>query len=805
MDDNKFENFINNLKDNSVSTHLDLDITWDIPNLLLNSNELLLLMLTKTTMIPFIEDYRAINSDLGLTEEQSVSVQESNIALITLHKMLQQYCIQQFSLGSMMKAEMDNIIISCPEIKDIQSIDNLLNYIENFKTTQLQNGGMDFNKSLLKFLGTLILFTILISSVTPSEIISQQLSESSGVLQLVLNENNVIQPYNKQMIDYSLQSYSQELQKKDYVKSRESTNINNIVVRYDKDIEKRKNQLVTQFLTLFQTQQSGIEFLQEIIDKFNSGLLDFSNGVEIACLDLMDKANGHGVFQHYKDFDSLDETSKKIDDIKESVGKYNSELTEQTIGSTVGTIASSALSIALTGDYSQALQEAVPYMLSLGSSLYDSLTNTKTISEETKKFLTEQQESSTQLTIQQKINLENKIYQFSKLYCSFGYNLQIQLDGTNINVIGDKIEYEWILNVIALLENNIDLKITKSSLNKDLNKFELNALTSLKQRLQVLKGITEKLFEIVNFSIQTHISNLQIAPSADSLEKIETYFNDQLQHLLNMLKLINKQFPKREQKLEEETILFESEKKITEMEDKLELQKVEADNERQQRKNEIIQRVSEMKAQNISASWIATETIAKSYINFAVNATQLTGEGLGKLVKSFGDLGLNIPLGVIESILGFINQTLYLLIINPAGWLLLGSGLLVLTFWFGNIMGVVRIFKKSGEIFITITYGGIMFIYKLIKTPFGFIYRKQDVIAVPEIQHSENEMDAATALLQLKQGSFGGKINMKTRRNKNRLNKKTKRRKNKNTKNKTIKRRRHLNKKKYTRRYKYNI
>ena len=81
-----------------------------------------------------------------------------------------------------------------------------------------------------------------------------------------------------------------------------------------------------------------------------------------------------------------------------------------------------------------------------------------------------------------------------------------------------------------------------------------------------------------------------------------------------------------------------------------------------QRKNEIIQRVSEMKAQNISASWIATETIAKSYINFAVNATQLTGEGLGKLVKSFGDLGLNIPLGVIESILGFINQTLYLLI-----------------------------------------------------------------------------------------------------------------------------------------------
>ena len=36
--DNKFKNFVDKLKGDSTATHLDLDVTWDIPNLLLNSN-----------------------------------------------------------------------------------------------------------------------------------------------------------------------------------------------------------------------------------------------------------------------------------------------------------------------------------------------------------------------------------------------------------------------------------------------------------------------------------------------------------------------------------------------------------------------------------------------------------------------------------------------------------------------------------------------------------------------------------------------------------------------------------------------
>lgn len=804
--DNNFKQFVNSLKGNSTSTHLDLDATWNIPNLLLNSNELLLIILTKTTMIPFIQDYTTISNDLGLTQAQSSSIQETNALLLVLHKMIQKYCIQQFAIGSMMKSEMDNIILSAPEIEDIQSIDDMINYMENFKKTQqTQTGGMNITGKFLTLIGKLILFTFLITPISLSEVISSE-KTSDNQIQLVLNGKNLIQPYNPQIVDISLEDFSQSLQEKTFIKSRRSSSVNNMIVKYDDDIEKHKTRLLNQFLSVFSAPQSGIDVLKDIIDKFNSGLSEFSQGAEGICLELMDKANDKGVFGHFMDFDTMDKTNQKIEDIEIAVNKYNSEITQQTITSSVATFATSVGTFALTGDYTEAMNQAAPYILSLGSSLIDSLTNTQNIEKEQKEFLSEKQISlSPELTPTQKIELENKIYHFSKVYCSYGYNLQLQLNGTDIDVIGDKIEYNWILNVIALLENNIDLKITKSSLNKVLNKFELNALVSLKQRVQILKAITNKLYHIVNFSMQSQISKLNIQPTADSLEKIDVYFNNQLQDLLNMLESVKKQFPKREEDLKQESLLVEAEKKLNETADALKLQETEANIASQQRQNAIVQLVSEMKAQNVSASWIASETIYKSYINLAVNATGFMGESLGNIVEAVGEAGLNVPLGAVKSILDFINKILWLLVTHPAGWVLLGSGLMVFTFWFGGIIGVIRIFKKSGELFVTITYGSIMFVYKLIKTPFGWIYRKQDVIVVPQIDNadiSDEKYEIANILLQLSAAPKGGKKRTKRQhqRNNQKVKKTIRKRKNK-TKSKNTRKRRNKSTK-YSRRHK---
>ena len=794
--DNNFKQFVNSLKGNSTSTHLDLDVTWNIPNLLLNSNELLLILLTKTTMIPFIQDYTTTANDLGLTNEQASSIQESNELVLVLHKMIQQYCIQQFALGSMMKSEMDNIILSAPEIEDIQSIDDMINYIQNFKKAQqTQTGGVNITSKFLNLIGKLILFIFLITPISKSEDISSE-KTSGNQTQLVLNGNNLIQPYNPQIVDISLEDFSQSLQEKSFIKSRRSSSVNNIIVKYDKDIEKQKTQVLSQFLSVFSTPQAGIDVLGDIIDKFNSGLSDFSQGAEGICLELMDKANDKGIFGHFMDFDTMDKTNQKIEDIKINVARQNLEATQQTITSSLATVATSVGTFALTGDYGEALNQAAPYILSLGSSLIDSLTNTQNIATKQQEFLAEKPVStSTELSPAQKIELENKIYHFSKVYCSYGYNLQLQLTGTDIDVIGDKIEYNWLLNVIALLENNIDLKITKSSLNKDVNKFELNALISLKQRFQILKAITNKLYHIVNFSMQSQISKLNIQPTGDSLEKIDVYFNNQLKDLLNMLESVKKQFPKREEDLKQESILVEADKKLNETADALKLQETEANIASQQRQNAIVQLVSEMKAQNVSASWIASETIMKSYINLAVNATGFMGESLGNIVEAVGEAGLNVPLGAIKSISDFILKIFWLIVSNPAWWLIIGCGVVMANFFFGGIMGVIYIFKKAGEIFVTITYGSIMFVYKLIKTPFGWIYRKQDVIVVQQIDNAsvpQENYEIANILLQLSVAVKGGKLRTKRHRHKNKV-KKT-RRKNKTKSKNTTKRGKKSNK-----------
>ena len=65
--------------------------------------------------------------------------------------------------------------------------------------------------------------------------------------------------------------------------------------------------------------------------------------------------------------------------------------------------------------------------------------------------------------------------------------------------------------------------------------------------------------------MQSQISKLNIQPSSESLDKINGYFNNQLQELLNMLESVNKQFPKREEALKQESILVEADKILNEM------------------------------------------------------------------------------------------------------------------------------------------------------------------------------------------------------------------------------------------------
>ena len=803
MDPTIFKKFVESLKgNNSESVHLEsLDVTWNTPNLLLNSNELLLIILTKTSMIPFIPDYTTTANDLSLTPEQASSIQESNELVLVLHKMIQQYCIQQFCIGSIIKSEMDKLIFSAPEIKDVQSIDDLLAYMNNFKQEkdtqpQIQIGGFgpgDF----LKILGTLLFLTFLI---TPSktESISLGTTSNNQTNQLVLINGNVVNPYNPQMINMSLEDFSQQLEDTVSVQSKKPVSVNNIVVKYDDEVEKNKIQILQKFLAFFPEPKSGVAFLNDIIDNFNSELLRFSQDVETGCTELMDKANKKGVFGHYMDFDNSEITKQKISEVELAVKNYNSALTNDVVETATAAAAGVVTAVA-SGDYIT----LGAYVADLGASVWSSLASAKNILEQQNKTLSESTtlvaQSDKQMTMREKKLLEDNIYQFSKVYCSYGYHLQLQLlqndNNININVVGDKIEYQWIIDIINLLESNIDLKISTSIIRKELNKYELTALDSLKQRIQVLKAITIKLRIIVNFSIQSQISTLNRQPTKNTLNEMDSYFKSQLTDLLNMLDSLKTQFPKREEDLKQATLLTNTQIELDKIEDALKLYEKQAEFDRQTRTNNITIRNSEMISQNISENWQATKIIGTAYVALFGNNIRFAGESAANTTGATLDSVLAVPLAGVQSGLGFLNSVVWLCLQSPAGWAVIGGGLFMLTFCLAGINNTIYLFKWMGKTFVAIITCGIMSIYRLISTPFGWIFRRQDVIANRYLRDAmplqnvrgerarigDNDLNLAAQMLLGFAQQQGGKIRTKSRRRRNKVKKTKRARKSKNT------------------------
>jgi hypothetical protein len=102
---------------------------------------------------------------------------------------------------------------------------------------------------------------------------------------------------------------------------------------------------------------------------------------------------------------------------------------------------------------------------------------------------------------------------------------------------------------------------------------------------------------------------------------------------------------------------------------------------------------------------------------------------------------------------------------------------LYIQFAFGGVIGTIKIFKKGGEWFLAIIWGGIVFVYKLIKTPFGYIYKQIATIYVP------NQNDALNPngnnVLQIEDLPPNGGNRRKTRKHKkkrtNKLNGRKKR------------------------------
>ena len=549
-----------------------------------------------------------------------------------------------------------------------------------------------------------------------------------------INNLAIVEPvskeYSKGLIEYTPSQLTEGLIKTSPVSSGQ-IDINKVITKYDAKQQQELSSSFGQVVSIFKNMPNGMELLNGQIDKLNSEFKQFSSEAENSCLDLMVKSHTNGIFKEWTSIDTIEETKEKLSDIDKNINEQHEATSRGVTETAIGAVATS-LSAPITGDI------ATPVLLfsNLGTDFFKLISNTNALMEEKTKIMEEkksiigqQEEKGTKMTVMEKMEFENKIYEFSKIYCSLGFNLQVVTSDSSLTIEGDNVPYISMINLLETLNDNLSIKITELSVgtvNED-TEIVIKSLISLKQRLDVLKQITEHLSSVVNFSGKIHIDKINRYATADSIDDLNKYFKSQLETLQNMLVNLNKQFPQREQKLIETGKLIEKDAELKIIEQDLEDMK--------QNASAIIrQRDAERSVREKLDWWYAVETYSQGWSEIGLGAVNVAKYNIGKYTEAIGDVAGEVPKQIVKSVLNTTNEIMNEIINSPSTWWLILIGLTTLELTFGSVSGTIRTFKKGGEMFIAIVVGGICFVYKLIKTPFGFIWKQIGATYIPASQ-----------------------------------------------------------------------
>lgn len=703
----------------------NLDVTFDYFELLEISKSLLSFLLCKTTFIPMID----VTTESTLY--QSETIKTLNMNLLNIQKLIQVYCEQQYSLLSFSSKIISDVIDQMSEESNAENvIDLLMSKIKGSESRfeEIQIGGTNQSKISLFMFKLLFLLLLVIpnaTSLNADETMIQNLNLNTVNYQ-VESQNKAVEIAIKSNSEtYKQITFNPEIYKEITSENFQQTSVpvGKTIAVYDKEVEKSYNNLfgiVKQYF--FNKENMGEEVIIDIVNNVNKELIGFSTNVTSNCIELMKLSYDSKIFENLKSLDDLDSTQQKINEAESKIKEQIDKTKKQAIESTADAITSIAKGEIMSG-FSKIGQA--------GASVWNLLSsNTELkIKEETKEVMI--QESKNQLSSIEKQRLESTLYSNSKLYCSYGYNLQLSYDNGNINVIGDKVDYSSIVRLINILDKNLNfqMNVLKEQIDtnptRDENKLtELNVLISLSQRLSILKTITEKIADLVNFSVYSHLMKLQISPTPNSLDNVRSYFSGQVNELNELIVLLNQYFPFKTQNIRIQEQIKKEEIEIERRrQDILEFESREMD--------EVKKREIKRYEFDMESSWNATEAYIKSWINIGTNTIHLSGDAIGDLSKELITSTLDIPLGVVneifDSFLSSGNQLLFKLLTNPSGWLALSIPLFTFLIYIGQLRGFIKLFTWSGKKLMMIISGGFVFVYNLISTPSGYILNLMNV------------------------------------------------------------------------------
>jgi hypothetical protein len=785
MTDSTFNNLIKKLTSGIPATFLkDLDMTWNMPNLLLNSNNMLIVSLAKTTTIPILSNTTDIYNSLNIQPVDEIENINSQCNL--LHLLVQKYCVQQFTIGSLTHEIIDNMINDFDEVNDSQAINAFMSYISNI-VPDLQKGGSSNLKTIINLIFVLILLLSTISTGTNVEN-SYDLS--------IVKQSNIV---NMGTLELDDDHFKKAVLDRDFSRST-PVNIGMVMTVYDKEMQKQKATIMGQIISLISTIPNANEKLNEYINNFNERSRIFSGDCEKQCVDLMIKSYENKVFENLRHIDDVATTEEKLRDLNDIQQQITKSAPREILGAALEAASTSVASV-LTQDYGA----PIALWLNLPYTIYDKLSSVSSIEKEKQETL--QSIKKMELTTEEMMAFNDKLFGFSKFYCQNSFNLKLQLQEGNITVIGDKIDYVWIIKLIDTLKKNIDLQDAQISsnplLSEEQKKVSLQILQNIYERFNILRTIVNTVSNIiVNYGAYSSLTKEVVAPTTRTLDNIQSYFDDQLNYLNNLLNTLYEKkcnIPSGER--DDRCIEFQRQQ----LEDKMKSQKKQMYIQKIQNELTMLENVAENEQRvfdanltktNIEASWVAYKTQMQSYVDFGINALILGQTSVKSITREATKVVASPFSGMLEGALGSLldlaGSYARMLLTTQGGLSLFGILILISGVTGGGWLFIT--FKWLGRKMIAICIGPFVFLYEVLKTGSGYIMRPVSTFVVDNevgsqlTETGEKIIDIDNYNRFLQQQEEGEEYNpdMKYggKRKRNRLTKKMKKNKKRTSKNK---------------------
>jgi len=719
-----FADFVKGIKGSDSTLHENVDIMWNVPNALALSNEMLLFLQSISSTITFVEDYTTVAEKLDLTQEQAISIQKINADLILYQRLIIKYCSQQYLIQSMIKSLIDDVLLSAPEIKDIQSIDEITEYIKNFETTQTaggQKGGCG------KICLTLIMLYLILLATMPSETEAifpdswkgkkpKNSPEPTAVTTsqpgpgtiIYKDQKTGLTTYNTGMISLDTTTFYNSVKNKNLTK----TNMENItaaVIKYSPSPLLLAKKKITDLMGLTDVNQNIIE---SVISELNNRSKKISQTNAETCIKIINDVYRYDGFNTLYDLNAAGDITNMVADVSKALKKQEeaswndfklNSLKKGTTGALVvgtlcvatgpvGWLGCSAAAAASAGLAS--LQEYIGYA-----------EETNVAYKKADRQVTEIASSNplNRLNEGQKLDLKTNIKEASKVYCSNAFNLNWNFNSTDntIQVIGDHVSYENIVGLFSTIQQNLKYQIT-TKLSKNLDDPENKILSSLNQRLEILKSISASIYSLLSYEFNSNLERELRNLGPNTLNDIVSSYSKKIDEL---------------NRLSEQAMMFrplDKERQVNlnkQLEEELKIQELEFEGNNMARNVRAIKIEDNRLDKLITAN--ATKYAVEGYTNIGLSS--LVGLGRGTLGSTGAFIG--------ESLSAFFSKLIAEW--NAAGIILGSVTVFALCAFVAG--GQIKMFKDAvGTIWIIITspVRAIVFVYKAVFSPvFGIILK----------------------------------------------------------------------------------